>query len=262
MALVPATGQSVPVTESELPIESFALRRDGLLAIRLSMPDYTDGYFLSLTELPPPATDAPGTAPVPLPFTLPSLILPAELTKGDRPVCPAFLEENGVGKLILTCPVSRHLIEIVPEKAGGLWQGSVLLRGVAPKPLHALVEMDPGRLLGGGDEGFLPLDTDADAHRITAMSLAEDGIVLEFSQPVDRFEAVKPENYSVKAIALGGGETRLAIEPVIDARGRTIVLRSAAVEPGHVLRVVCQNVPSESGGKLLHASVFSTVHAR
>ncbi len=132
MAWVPATGQSIPVTESELPIESFALRRDGLLAVRLSMPDYTDGFFLSLTELPPPPTDPAGTPPAPLPFTLPSLILPAELTKGDRPVSPAFLEENGTGKLILTCPVSRHLIEIVPGKAGGLWQGSVLLRGVAP----------------------------------------------------------------------------------------------------------------------------------
>jgi hypothetical protein len=263
MAWVPATGQSIPVTESELPIESFALRRDGLLAIRLSMPDYTDGFFLSLTELPPAAAQgAPATPPGPLPFTLPSLILPAELTKGDRPVSPAFLEENGVGKLILTCPASRHLIEIVPENAGGLWQGSVLLRGVAPKPLHTLVEMDPGQLLGGGDEGFLPLADDPSIHRITAMTLAEDGIVLEFSQPVDRFEAVKAENYSVKAIALGGGETTIGIEPVIDARGRTVVLKCPPVGPGHVLRVVCQNVPSESGGKLLHASVFSTVHAR
>jgi hypothetical protein len=262
MAWAPATGQSIPVTESELPIESFALRRDGLLAIRLSMPDYTDGFFLSLTELPPPVADSPGATPAPLPFTLPSLILPAELTKGDRPVSPAFFEEDGVRKLILTCPVSRHLVEIVPEKAGGLWQGSVLLRGISPKPLQTLVEIDPGQLLGGGDEGFLPLAGDASVYRIAAMTLAEDGIVLEFTQPVDRFEAVKPENYSVKAIALGGGETALEIEPVIDARGRTVVLKSKAVDPGHVLRVTCQNVPSESGGKLLHASVFSTVHAR
>jgi hypothetical protein len=262
MAWAPATGQSIPVTESELPIESFALRRDGLLAIRLSMPDYTDGFFLSLTELPPPLADSPGATPAPLPLTLPSLILPAELTKGDRPVSPAFFEEDGVRKLILTCPVSRHLVEIVPEKAGGLWQGSVLLRGISPKPLHTLVEIDPGQLLGGGDEGFLPLAGDASVYRIAAMTLAEDGIVLEFTQPVDRFEAVKPENYSVKAIALGGGETALEIEPVIDARGRTVVLKSKAVDPGHVLRVTCQNVPSESGGKLLHASVFSTVHAR
>jgi hypothetical protein len=262
MAWAPATGQSIPVTESELPIESFALRRDGLLAIRLSMPDYTDGFFLSLTELPPPVADSPGATPAPLPFTLPSLILPAELTKGDRPVSPAFFEEDGVRKLILTCPVSRHLVEIVPEKAGGLWQGSVLLRGISPKSLHTLVEIDPGQLLGGGDEGFLPLAGDASVYRIAAMTLAEDGIVLEFTQPVDRFEAVKPENYSVKAIALGGGETALEIEPVIDARGRTVVLKSKAVDPGHVLRVTCQNVPSESGGKLLHASVFSTVHAR
>lgn len=262
MAWIPSTGQSIPVTESELPIESFALRRDGLLATRLSMPDYTDGYFLSLTELPPPAPDAPGAAPTPLPFTLPSLILPAELTDRDRPISPAFLEENGAGKLILTCPGSRHLIEIVPEKAGGLWQGSVLLRGITPKPVHTLVEMDPGQLLGGGDEGFLPVSEDPAVYRITSLTLADDGIVLEFSQPVDRFEAVKSENYSVKTIALGGGESTLEFEPVIDARGRTVVLKSKTVEPGHVLRVVCQNVPSESGGKLLHNSVFSTIHAR
>ncbi len=271
MAWIPSAGKSIPVTESELLIESFALRRDGLLATRLSMPDYADGFFLSLTELPAPESPSekgsPTSAAAPpapplLPFTLPSLILPAELTKRDRPVSPAFLEEDGVEKLILTCPESRHLIEIVPEKAGGVWQGSVLLRGVAPKPIYALVEMETGRLLGGGDAGFLPLAEDPSVYRITSLTLADDGIVLEFSKPVDRFEAVKAENYSVKAIALGGGETSIDVEPVIDAGGRTVALKSKSVEPGHVLRVVCQNVPSEDGGKLLHSSVFRTIHAR
>lgn len=261
MAWSADSGESVPVTESELTIESFALRRDGLLASRLSMPDYADGFFLSLTDLPPPPGD-PSAAPAPLPFTLPSLILPSELTGKDRPVSPAFFEESGTGKLVLACPANRRLVEVVPEKAGGLWQGSVLLRGIAPKPVHTLVEMDPGQLLGGGDEGFVALAGDASVYRILRLDLAEDGLVLEFSHPVDRFEAVKAENFSVKAIALGGGETDLAVEPAIDASGRTVALRAKAVEPGHVLRVVCQNVPSETGAKLLHVSAFRTVHAR
>jgi hypothetical protein len=262
MAWIPASGSLVPVTESELPIEGFALRRDGLLATRLSMPDYTDGYFLSLTELPAPATDQPATAPSPLPFTLPSLIIPAEVTKRDRPDQPVFFEEARQSKLLLVCPASRHLVEIVPEKAGSLWQGSILLRGLSAKPVYTAAEVAPGSLLGGGDEGFLPLADDPAVYRITRLSLAADGLALEFSQPVDRYKAVKPENYSVKAIALGGGETTVAIQPVIESDGKHLVLRGELPGPGTVLRIVCQNVPSEKGANLLSPSAFFTLHAR
>ncbi len=261
MAWLPASGQSVPVTESELPIESFALRRDGLLATRLSMPDYTDGYFLSLTRLPPPLADQPAAPPSPMPFTLPSFIVPAELTKRDRPAQLAFFEESGTGKLVLNCPESRHLVEIVPEEIDGVWQGAILLRGLAPKPLRALVEMSPGSLLGGGDDGFSPLADDPGVHRLVRLALADDGILLEFNHPVDRYEAVKPENYSIKAIALGGGETTMAADPVVESDGRVVLLRSKPIPPGHVLRVVCQNLPSETGASLLSPAAFYTVHA-
>ncbi len=79
---------------------------------------------------------------------------------------------------------------------------------------------------------------------------------------MDRFEAVKAENYSVKAIALGGGETALTIEPVVEANGRTVVLKTQALAPGHVLRVVCQNLPSEKGATLLSSTAFYTLHER
>lgn len=262
MAWVPATGSLVPVTESELLIDGFALRRDGLLATRLAMPDYTDGFFLSLTELPPPLPDKPAEAPSPMPFTLPSLIIPAELTKRDRPDQPVFFEEGGRSKLLLVCPVSHHLIEVVPEKVGGLWQGAILLRALSPKPIYTAAAVESGLLLGGGDEGFVPLQDDPSVHRITRLDLAADGIALALSQPVDRYEAVKAENYSVKAIALGGGEKTLAIEPVVESDGRHLVLRCELPGPGSVLRVVCQNLPSEKGGKLLHASAFYTLHSR
>lgn len=262
MAWVPATGSLVAVTESELLIDGFALRRDGLLATRLAMPDYTDGFFLSLTELPPPVPDNPAEAPSPMPFTLPSLIIPAELTKRDRPDQPVFFEEEGRSKLLLVCPVSHHLIEIVPEKVGGLWQGAILLRALSPKPIYTAAAVESGLLLGGGDEGFVPLQDDPSVHRITRLDLAADGIALAFSQPVDRYEAVKPENYSVKAIALRGGEKTLAIQPVVESDGRHLVLRCELPGPGSVLRVVCQNLPSEKGGNLLHASAFYTLHSR
>ena len=260
MAWVPATGDVSPVTESELLIESFALRRDGLLAARLALPDYTDGYFLSLTELPPPP--AAGAEPAPLPFTLPSLIIPAELTARDRPLHPAFLEEKGTSKLVLTCPVSKRLIEVTPEKPGGMWQGAILLRGMTEKPVHALAEIAPGALLGGGDEGFFALADDPAVYRIRRIAIAEDGVVLTFSQPVDRFEAVKASTYSVKTIALGGGEKTLEVEPVIESDGTVVVLRSGPVPAGHVLRVVCQNLPSEAGASLLSSSVFYTMHGQ
>lgn len=262
MAWVPATGSLIPVTESELLIDGFALRRDGLLATRLAMPDYTDGFFLSLTELPPPVPDKPAEAPSPMPFTLPSLIIPAEITKRDRPDQPVFFDEEGRSKLLLVCPVSHHLIEVVPEKVDGLWQGAILLRALSPKPIYTAAAVESGLLLGGGDEGFVPLQDDPSVHRITRLDLAADGIALAFSQPVDRYEAVKPENYSVKAIALGGGEKTLAIQPVVESDGRHLVLRCELPGPGSVLRVVCQNLPSEKGGKLLHASAFYTLHSR
>ncbi len=261
MAWLPDSGQSIPVTESELPIENFAMRRDGLLAIRLSMPDYTDGYFLSLTQLPPPPPDQPAAAPSPLPATRPSLIVPAELTKGDRPGQPVFFEEGGVGKLLLNCPESRHLVEVVPQEVGGTWQGSILLRGLAPKPLRALVEMSPGSLLGAGDEGFVPLPDPPEVHRLVRIALVDDGILLEFNHPVDRYEAVKPDNYSLKAIALGGGETLLIADPIVESDGQVVLLKSKPIPRGHVLRVVCQNLPSETGAPLLSPAAFYTVHA-
>lgn len=262
MAWLPASGALVPVTESELPIEGFALRRDGLLAARLSMPEYTDGFFLSLTELPAPGVDSKATAPSPMPFTLPSLIIPAELTARDRPDQPVFFEEAGRSKILLVCPVSRHLVEIVPEKAGGLWQGSILLRGLSTKPVYTATEVTPGSLLGGGDEGFVPLSDDPATFRITSLSLVEHGIALGFSQPVDRREALKRGSFSVKAIALGGGEETVMTQPAIESDGKHLVLRGELPPPGSVLRVVCQQVPSEKGSKLLNDSVFYTLHAR
>lgn len=304
------------VTESELPIESFAVSRSGLLAARLSLPDYTDGYFLSLTELPPPpppgtppapeekpvgtgegtnsgasggapdgapdaspapeasaeegtaAPDLPGetgspSAPPPpsVPFTLPSLILPAELSKGEPPTSPVFFLEGGREKLLLACPDSRRLVEVVPDPGEGLWQGSVILRGLASKPPRALAAMASGAVLGGGDEGFFPVEDDPSVYRIVRLERVADGLVVALSRPVDRFEAVKPENYSLKAIALGGGETALAVDPFVDFDGRTIKLKSSPVGGAHVLRLACQNLPSESGEALLAPTAFYTIHA-
>lgn len=260
MAWLPQTGQAIPVTESELPIESFALRRDGLLAIRLSMPDYTDGFFLSLTRLPAPSPEKPSAPPAPMPATLPSLIIPAELTGKDSPQQPVFFEEGGVGKLLLHCPESRHLIEVIPEEREGVWQGAILLRAVTPKALRCVVEMNPGTLLGGSDEGFVPLSDSPEVHRLSRLGLAPDGIVLEFSQSVDRYEAVKAENYSIRIIALGGGETQRVADPVVESDGKVVLLKGAPIMRGQVLRVVCQHLPSETGAALLAPAAFYTVH--
>lgn len=262
LAWIPALAKSVPVTESELRIDAFAVNRSGLLAASLFMPGYEDGFFLSLTELPAPAADKPDAEPVPMPFTLPSLILPAELTGKGGPDSLAFVREAGREALLLPCSEARRLVEVVPEKPGALWQGAILLRAVLEKPIETLVEMAPGKVLGGGKEGFVPLATDPAIYRLHRIALAEEGIVLEFTQPVDRFEAVKADSFSVKAIALNGGESVLPVTPVIESDGRTVVLRTDAITPGNVLRVVCQNLPSETGAKLLDNAAFYTLHQR
>ncbi len=260
MAWNPAKGSQTVLTESELPIESFALSRDNLLAARLTMADYKDGFFLSLTDLPAPTAENPEAAPVPMPFTLPSLILPAELTEGENPVAPVFIDDEGQTRLLLIAPGSGRILEVTPERRGPLWQGSILLRGISPKPLQALAETVPGSLLGGGVAGFFPLTENGEVFRIRTVRIVDDGLQIDFTQPVDRFEAIKPENFSLRAIALGGGETTLIVDPMVESTGRTVVLKTRFPEPAYVLRLVCQNLPSETGKSLLTPSAFYSVH--
>lgn len=228
------------------------------------MPGYEGGYFLSLTELPAPHPDpeTPDAGPVPMPFTLPSLIIPSELTGKDTPRALTFFREEGREKILLACAVSKHLVEVSPERPGNLWQGAILLRAKSGKPIEALAEMAPGTVLGGGEEGFAPLIEEASTYRIRRLALVPEGLSLEFTQPVDRFEAVKAENFAVTAIALGGGESVVPVTPVVESDGRTVVLRTEALASGAVLRVACQNLPSESGTALLATAAFYTVHQR
>ncbi len=262
MAWHPGSGNIVPVTESELRIEAFAVNRDGLLAARLHMPNYPDGYFLSLTGLPPFDAEQPDAVPAPIPSTLPSLVIPAGLTKNAPPTQLCFFEEDRKEKLLITCPASRQLVEIVPENIGGVWQGAILLRSVAPAAVETLVEMSRGMVLGGGDEGFLPLTGGDDPYRITRLGLAEDGVVLEFNRSVDRLHAARPDNYTVKALAATGSTDLIISDVVIEADGRSIILKTRAIPTGTVLRVLCKNTPSEGGETLLGPEVFYTLHAR
>lgn len=256
----PKTGKTAILTESELPIDSFALSRENLLAARLSMPDYKDGFFLSLTDLPPPTAEDPDAQPDPMPFTLPSLILPAELTKGESPGSPAFVHEGEQNRLLLVAPASGRILEVAPERRGPLWQGSILLRGISPKSLLALAEPVAGSLLGGGAEGFFPLETKDDEFRIRGLRQIDEGLAIDFNQPVDRFEAIKPENFSLRAISLGGGDTTLIVDPMVESTGRTVILRTRFPDAGYVLRLVCQKLPSEGGKNLLSPSAFYSVH--
>lgn len=253
----------IPVTESQLQINDFAIGREGLLAARLLMPGYEDGFYVSLTRLPPFDPENPGAAPSPLPFTLPSLLIPAELTRKDPPTRLCFYVEEGREKLLAVCTQSRQLIEIVPEEVDGTWQGAILLNRVSPRPIHTVVEMVPGKLLAGGDDGFLPLDASPGVYRIKRVALADRAILLDFTEAVDRAAASRPDSFSVRAVSLtGGGEKAVTVEPVVESDGRSLVLRTPGIEAGTVLRVVCGNVPSESGAKLLSSAVFYTIHRK
>ena len=251
----------VTVTESELRVDAFAVNRAGLLAARLHLPDYPDGYFLSLGSLPPFVPAQPDTAPDPMPVTLPSFVIPAELTKKSPPTQLCFFRENKREKILLTCPASKQLIEIVPENTGGIWQGAILLRGGTASPVETLVEMSPGMVLGGGDAGFVPLTGSAEPYRITRLALAKDGIALDFNRPVDRLQASQTGSYTVKALAATGSTDLIVSDIVIESDGRTVVLKTGAIPAGTVLRVVCKSVPSETSDSLLSPESFYTVHA-
>lgn len=257
----PAAKGLVTVTESELRIDAFAVNRAGLLAARLHLPDYPDGYFLSLTSLPPFTAGQPDAIPDPMPATIPSLVIPAELTKASPPTQMCFFSEGKREKLLLTCPGSKQLIEIAPDKPGDLWQGSILLRAVTPSPIETLVEMSPGMVLGGGDEGFLPLTGTDEPYRITRLDLAKDGIVLDFNRPVDRLQASQTGNYKVKALASNGSTELIVADIVIESDGRTVVLKTGTIPAGTVVQVACQSVPSESAESLLKTEGFYRVHS-
>ncbi|MEX2580893.1 MAG: hypothetical protein WD342_17675 [Verrucomicrobiales bacterium] len=258
----PETEGLVTITESQLPIDAFALSSQGILAARLHMPEYEDGYYLSLTDLPPFDPEPPEGPPERIPSMQPSLLIPAELTRGEQPEQLSFFREDQEEKLLVTCPGAKQILEILPEKKDGVWQGAILLRQITTDPVETLSEMSPGLLVGGGDDGFVPVRENDEVFRISRVSAADDGIVLDFTRPVDRYAAVKPESYSVTEISLKGGSSQVVGLPVIESDGKSVILQVDDLKPGTVLRIVCQNVPSEDGKRLLSTAAFYTIHKR
>lgn len=297
-------GQEKPETvmSSNLPVTAIALSQDGLLAALLSFPDYKDGYFLSLTELPPPIAPTSSAPPAPtseisappssaaadpakanhepdvkadgavtsdiasppasppLPKTLPSLLIPSEMTKGAPPQHLTFVHEKNEARLLLSCPKSQMIIEVAPEKVGDLWQGSILVHTITAEPILAMSEMEPGKILGGGAKGFFPIDENMATYRIRSIRRAADGLVLGFTEPVDRSLAILPESYAVEAVSLTGAASPVTVEPVIEYDGRTVILKMPPPSSETVLRVRCRNVPSATGAKLLSSACSYTIH--
>lgn len=258
----PEAEELVTITESSLPIAAFAVDRRGLLAARLVMPEYKGGFFVSLTQLPSLNPDAPATIPEPMPFTLPSLVIPAELTKNQSPTGLAFFNESGEEKLAVVCPASKQVVEIVPTEVDGVWGGSILLRQVVEAPIETLVEMKAGELLAGGAEGFVPLNGVNEKFRITGIEIIPGGIELNLNDEVDRFQAVKPENYLVQAVSLKGGERDLSVVPTVVSDGRTVILKTGTLPDETVIRIICHRLPSASGEPLLSNAVFYTIHRK
>ncbi len=184
------------------------------------------------------------------------------MTKSAPPTQLCFVHESGKEKILLTCPASKRLIEIVPEKSGTIWQGSILLRAQIDASIETLVEMAPGMVLGGGDSGFVPLNNGSDIYRIKRIALSDNGIVLDFNRPVDRGRAIEPGSFIVKALAQTGGADLPVTETVIESDGRTVILKTGPLSPGTVLKVVCKSVPSETGETLLSKEAFYTVYHR
>ena len=197
-----------------------------------------------------------------MPFTFYSLVIPNELTQNEAPTQLAFFNENGTDKLLLVCPGSRQIIEVTPEEVSGVWGGSTLLREIVEAPLETISEMKAGELLGGGGDGFLPLNGSDEKFSITRVGLAHDGIELELNAEVDRFEAVKPENFQVQAVLLSGGAQTLTVVPTVESDGRTVILKTESLPEEAVIRIICHRLPSAAGDSLLSNAAFYTIHKR
>lgn len=256
----PGAEQLVTLTESRLPVTSFSIGREGLLACLLSMPGYAGGYYVSLTQLPAPPPEAPATPPQTVPFTLPSLLIPAELTKNNAPGQLVFCHLDGKEKLLALCPGAKQIIEIVPENVNGTWQGSILLNRITETPVEAVAEITPGSVLAGGDGGFVPLDEKTDAFKIKNVTILAEGISLDFTGAVDRPSASRPESYSIRAISLSGGNKPITVRPVITSDGKSVILRTDRISAGTVLQISCPGVVDENKASLLSSAAYYTVH--
>ena len=97
-------------------------------------------------------------------------------------------------------------------------------------------------------------------YRIRSIHRAPDGLVLGFTEPVDRSLAILPESYAVEAVSLTGEASPVTVEPIIEYDGRTVVLKMHPPSSETVLRVICRNVPSAAGAKLLSSACSYTIH--
>lgn len=295
LAWSPGTGESEPVLSSSLPIVDLAVSPRGTIATLLRHDGYQGGYYLSLNDLPEPvesdseqrnggprssvAADGEqeqeqgrekekdkekekelGASP-PEP-TRPSVILPAELTGGQPPRQIRFLTSGDEETLIALSTGNRRLIEISPEKISGQWQGSVLVRSELQGEVSALADLGGGRLLGGGAGGFAVLPASDAAFRVSGLRLAEGGIRLTFTRPLDRSSGAESARYSLRSFGLHDGSRKdLPVgDPVIDADGRSVFLPAEALGRETVLVVTCAGLRSESGGTLIENKAYFTRH--
>lgn len=258
----PEASGPVAVIESLLPVAAFTLSREGTVAALLDYPEYGEGYYVSLTDLPPFHPGDPDAPPDPLPLTEASLLVPSSLT-GRAPLRHlAYFQEKGQEKLLALAPETGTIVEILAERAGDRWRGGILLRQVADGPVRprALAEMAPGQLLAGGEGGFARLDPDPEAFRITAVELASDGLVLHFSEELDRETAISPESVRLRSSPLDGGASELPFQPVLEREGRTLVLKSALPSSRAVLRIACDEIRSTKGQQLMGATAFFVIN--
>jgi hypothetical protein len=116
-------------------------------------------------------------------------------------------------------------------------------------------------VLGGGDEGFLPLSGMDEPYRITRLDLARDGIVLDFNRPVNRLQASRASSYKVKALAANGSTELIVADIVIESDGRTVVLKTGAIPVDTVVQVTCQNLLSETAESLLSTESFYRIRS-
>jgi len=201
-------------------------------------------------------------APPPLPQTLPSLIIPAEMTGNHPPSSIRIVRENGRRKIIACSPHTSRLIEILPERNEEVWQGVIFLRSETAEPVVSVLQLADGSILGAGPAGLIPTANVKPVFRLEEARLVDDGIELRFNHPVDRSAGILPETYSVESVPLrGGGGTAITIpEPLVEPDGFGVILRTTQLEPATVVRLKFPGLVSERGDALLNATVYYAVN--
>lgn len=254
----PGGEELTTLATSSLPISEMAVSQEGRLVAWIQLPSYTEGYYLAVAELPPFDPRNPDKQPESPVSLMPNLIIPAELTD-FKPIGQfCITRENDVEKIFVACPMSKRLVELIPELHPGGWGGLISVREQFEKPIYAVEPMAEGRVLLGGEAGFHALDPDRDSFHYRSVRMASDAFEIDFSRPVDRSKAVSQEEGIQLAVIPLEGKLDPFDPPqsLVESDGLTVVVPLPDLPPKAIIKIDAPSLTCENGESLLFPSIY------